>query len=350
MSLRRSTIALILVATMCACDAERYQPATAIPVRSEAVHRGDFVPTTTLLGVVRASETIPLTALKSGRITYPRRFAHGLETGGHVIRGEEIAEIHNDQAVTARTQANLQMEAADADFERAQRSYDQGVVSKAEYSGYRVRALLAHEQYNAATLDARQMSIVAPSAGTLIVAKPFAPNVTVDAGTVIAQIAAGGAPIIESSGSAAQRDLLRPGQPVRFTVAGGRSGTGRITEVASVIDSSGTARVVSAIDAPGVPLPGSGVEMEVDLDRRADVLTVPESAIVAAADGPAVFIESTSEGPRRSRVKRVHVETGGRANGRVEIISGLRDGDRVIVAGADTLADDAVVQEAEASK
>jgi multidrug efflux pump subunit AcrA (membrane-fusion protein) len=109
---------------------------------------------------------------------------------------------------------------------------------------------------------------------------------------------------------------------------------------------------VAAIESGSVPLPGTGVELQVELDRRPDVMTVPDEAIVAAGDGPAVFVASTSaEGFRAfSRVKRVPVEIGGRSAGRVEIISGLRDGDRVVVSGADALSDDAIVGDAEAVK
>jgi RND family efflux transporter MFP subunit len=341
---------LLLFALLCACERERYIEPGAIPVRTEVVRRRDFAPVTALVGVVRAAQTIPLTAVKSGRLAYPRRFAGGWQTGVRITRGELLGDIRNDQVLTAQAQADLQMQAADADFERAQRSFAQGVVSSAEYSAYKVRAQLAHEQFNAAKRDASQTHIFAPSSGTLIVTKPYAPGVAVDAGTVLAQIAAAGAPVIESSAPAAQRDLLRPGQTVRFTGPGKISGNGRITEVASVIDPSGTARIVASIEGNVVPPPGTGVDMQVELDQRRDVLTVPEDAIVAAGDGAAVFILSTSEGFSRARVKRARVELGGRAGGRVEVLSGIRDGDRVVTDGAEALADGSVVVEAEEPK
>jgi RND family efflux transporter MFP subunit len=347
--LRAVMLAIPLVSILSSCDRERWEPPPATPVRTEAVRRADFVPATTLLGFVRAAQTIPLTILKAGRISYPSRFAGGLRTGERVTRSEEVARVRNDQTTSLRTQARLQMEAADADFDRAERSFRVGVVSSAEYSGYRVRAQLAHEQYAAATNEAADLRVIAPATGTLDVANPLAPGSAVTSGTVLAQIAAAGAPVIESSAPAAQRDLLRPGQTVTFT-APGINGNGSITEVASVIDASGTARVVAAISGTAVPPPGTGVEMRVALDHRRDVITVPEDALVAAADGPAVFVVSTSEEARRSRVKRVRVETAGRANGRVEIVSGLRDGDRVVVSGADALTDDSIVIEAEEPK
>src|SRR5205823_5602555 len=95
-----------------------------------------------------------------------------------------------------------------------------------------------------------------------------------------------------------------------------------------------------------VPPPGTGVELHVELDRRSDVITIPEEAIVSGSEGTAIFVVATSEGRfNRFRVKRVPVEISGRANGRVEIMSGVRDGQRVVVSGADALTDDAVATE-----
>jgi RND family efflux transporter MFP subunit len=345
--MNRRIAAVLLVFTALSCDRRAPEEPAAIPVRFEVAKRAPFAPALTLLGVVRAARTIPLEAVQGGTLVYPRRFAGGLQTGARVRRGETIAELRNDQVILHRTQARLQLEAANAEFERARLSFEAGVVSGSEFSARKIAAELAREAYAAAQRENARLSIVAPESGTLVVAKLMPPGVNVAAGTVLAEIASGGAPIIESGVAAGDRALLRPGLIATFG-----AGKARIVEVAGVIDASGTARVVATIESGSVPLPGTGVELLVELDRRPEVLTVPEEAIVAAGDGPAVFVASTSaEGFRAfTRVKRVPVETGGRAGGRVEIVSGLRDGDRVVVSGADALSDDVVVGDAEAAK
>jgi RND family efflux transporter MFP subunit len=344
--MKRLAAVLLAFATL-ACERTRPAEPSAIPVRFEVAKRASFAPTLTLLGVVRAARTLPLEAVQGGTLVYARRFAGGLQTGAQVTRGETIAELRNDQVLLHRTQARLQMGAANAEFERARLSFEQGVVSKAEFSARKIGADLAREEYAGAQRENARLSIVAPESGTLVVAKLIPPNVNVAAGTILAEIASGGAPIIESGVAAGDRALLRPGLIAKFG-----DSTARIVEVAGVIDASGTARVVAAIESGTVPLPGTGVELQVELDRRPEVLTVPEEAIVAAGDGPAVFVASTSAEGFRSftRVKRVPVEIGGRAGGRVEITSGLRDGDRVVISGADALSDDALVGDAEAAK
>ena len=339
---------LSLVLLLAACDRERFEPNPAVPVRTEVARRSTFTPTLTLLGVVRAAQSIPLSAQQRGTLHYPRRFANGLQTGVKVSRGEVIAEVDNDDVRFAQREAKLEMDAAAADFDRAERSYKQGVETAAAYSAYRVRATLAKEKFAAATKRVSTLRIIAPAAGTLVVTKLYPSGSMVDESTVLTEIATGGTPQVESAVAASERSLLHPGLTVTFSTRGtpAWSGSGRISEVAAVVSESGTARVVAGIaPAPPAPPPGTGVEMRVQLEPRTSVLTVPDEAIVAGGEGAAVFVMAGSEGrSNRFRVKRVPVEIGGRSGGRVEV-SGLHDGDRVVVSGADTLTDDAVATE-----
>lgn len=331
--------AVVAVLMFLACNQREPLDRGAIPVRTEAVQRAEFAPTLTLLGVIRAAQAIPLTAPQNGTVVYPKRFASGLQTGARVKAGETIAIIGNDQINFLVTQSRLLLEKAKADYDRAKRSFEQGVVSDAEFTQALVAHNIARETYASAVRDASHLRVIAPAAGTLVVTKPIAPHAAVTAGTMLAEVAAEGAPIIESAVAASDRALLRPTQRIHFD-----GGTGRIAEVASVIDANGTARVVASIDGPLAIAPGTGVDVQVELDHRSDVITVPEDAIVASSEGPAVFVAVVSEGRRNTfRVRRTSVELGGRANGRVEITSGLRDGDRIVISGADALADDAVV-------
>ncbi len=346
MSFRVSfVLGVVVIAAGCARE-KRFQ-SVATPVRIEAVKRSDFTPMLTLLGTVRAAQTIPLTATQRGTLVLAPRFARGLRTGEQVAAGEVIAEVRNDQVLSSRTQARLQLEAATADHDRMERSYKGGVVSNADYSASKLKVRLAQESYNAAQRETARLRIVAPASGHLVVTKPVASGAQIEAGTSLGDIATGGVPVVETAVAASDRELLHPGLAVRLRGPGGWVGSGRIAEVASVIDAAGTARVVANVIETNTPAPGTGVDVEVELDRHPDVLTIPEEAVVAGEDGPAVFVVSIAEGFESGlRVKRVAIETVGRAGGRTEVKSGLRDGDRIVVTGADGLSDNARVVEA----
>jgi RND family efflux transporter MFP subunit len=346
--LKFSAVVVSLLA-LAACEREREGMPPAVPVRTELAKRTSFTPTVTLLGVIRAAQSIPLAAQQRGTIRYPHRFANGLQTGARVTRGELLAEVENLDVNAAQTEARLEMEAAAADFERAQRSYKVGVISQAEHEEKRVRATLAKERYNTASTRLSTLRVIAPASGTLVVTKLYPAGSVVDAAATLAEIATAGAPLVESSVAASERALLRPGLTVTFAARGtpAWSGSGSIAEVAAVVGESGTSRVVATITQGGtLPPPGTGVEVTVQMEPRGSVLSVPEDAIVAGTEGPALFVASTSEGSfARFHVKRVPVVTGGRAGGRVEITSGLHDGDRVVVSGVDSLTDDTIAAE-----
>src|SRR5204863_3787048 len=129
---------------------------------------------------VRAAQSIPIAAQQRGTIRYPSRFAGGLQTGARVSRGEVIAVVENDDVKAAQTEARLEMDAAAADFERAERSFKLGVISSAEYDGRRVRATLAKERFSAASKRVSTLRIVAPASGTLVVTKLYPPGSVVD--------------------------------------------------------------------------------------------------------------------------------------------------------------------------
>ncbi|HJQ40355.1 MAG TPA: efflux RND transporter periplasmic adaptor subunit [Thermoanaerobaculia bacterium] len=332
--MKKAFIVLLLVA----CNERRTVERELVPVRTEIVKRTEFAPVLPLLGVVRAAQAIPLTAPQSGFVVYPKRFASGLQTGARVKAGETVVIIGNDQIAFVVEQTRLLQDKARADYDRVRRSFDQGVVSDAEFTAALAQYNLAKQSYEGAVRDASHLRIIAPAAGALVVTKPIAPRALVSAGTLLAEVAADGAPVIETAVPAAERALLRPTQKIRFD-----GGTGRIAEVAGVIDANGTARVVASIDGAVSIAPGTGVDVQVELDRRLDVLTVPDEAIVAGSEGPAVFVAALGEGRNVYRVRRTAVELGGRAGGRIEITSGLRDGDRIVVSGADALADDTLV-------
>jgi len=122
-----------------------------VPVKTEVVKRSDFIPRLTMIGTVRAAESLPLIVAHGGRIRYAPRFRRGLETGATVTAGEPIAEITNTQSESQVRQARLQMEAAQSDYERADRSFKAGILSPAEFSGVDTRLKLATESWRSAT-------------------------------------------------------------------------------------------------------------------------------------------------------------------------------------------------------
>src|SRR6185436_14403818 len=104
----------------------------------------------------------------------------------------------------------------------------------------------------------------APRAGRLVVTRLFPPGSEVSAGTVLGEVAGNGRPTVEAWAAAADRTRLKPSLVARFVVPGkgASSADGVLREVASVVEPSGTVKVVAEVrDSRGLPAPGEGVEV-----------------------------------------------------------------------------------------
>ena len=341
----RSLLSLLALATGCSpAPAAVPEEAPAVPVRLEKVTRATFQPSLSVLGVVRPAETAEVAATASGLLRYPARFAGGLSTGAEVRAGEVLARISLHDAEASLAEARLHLQSAESELARHKRAFDVGVEAAVVLASYEAEAELARSRLAAAQGRISRLDLRAPVGGRLIVDHRVPPESEVTAGTVLARIAAGGAPEVEARAAASDRDLLRPGLSVRFVAPGlpDPRGEGEIREVSPVVEAAGTVPLVVRVSDPvGLPAPGEGVELRIELDARPETITVPEDALVAGDNGNAVFVADRREGGLRAR--RRPVDTGARGNGRVEILRGLSAGDRVVIGGASLLTDGDVV-------
>lgn len=113
--------------------------------------------------------------------------------------------------------------------------------------------------------------------------------------------------------------------------------TGQIKAISPLIKSgSRSVRIRATLENPELLLrPGMYAEVRVLLPDSRDVLTLTERAITYNPYGDAVFVIEESD--NGLVVQRKQIKTGEVRNGKVEIISGLQEGDRVVSAGHNKL-------------
>jgi multidrug efflux system membrane fusion protein len=133
---------------------------------------------------------------------------------------------------------------------------------------------------------------------------------------------------------------LKVGQTVRVMVDAypGRNFEGRINAIEpQVATDTRNIRVQATIENPEHILkPGMFATTTVVLPDKPAVVTVPETAVDYTLYGDAVFLiteKKADDGKTSLVVVRTFVVTGNRVKGRVEIISGLKPGDRVVAVG-----------------
>ena len=133
---------------------------------------------------------------------------------------------------------------------------------------------------------------------------------------------------------------LKVGQAVRIKVDAypGRIFDGKITTIEPQIASdTRNIRVQATIANPEKILkPGMFVTTTVVLPEKPAVVTVPETSVDYTLYGDSVFLlteKKEEDGKTSLSAVRTFVQTGNRVDGRVEILKGLKPGDRVVAVG-----------------
>jgi membrane fusion protein, multidrug efflux system len=133
---------------------------------------------------------------------------------------------------------------------------------------------------------------------------------------------------------------LKVGQTVRIAVDAypGRAFEGKITAIEpQIATDTRNIRVQATIANPDHILkPGMFATTTVVLPDKPAVVTVPETAVDYTLYGDSVFLiteKKEDDGKTSLTAVRTFVRTGNRINGRAEILSGLKAGERVVAVG-----------------
>ncbi|GBD28211.1 Macrolide export protein MacA [bacterium HR31] len=229
--------------------------------------------------------------------------------------------------------ARAQVRQAEAGLRQAQAQLRQGEVALRQ-----ARSVLAQAEAALRQVESlfEERHVRAPISG--VVANLSAdPGDTVTAATRLLQVVA--VSTVEASVAVAESDLgrLRVGMPavVRVDAFPDRTFTGRVARIAPVVAAdTRTATVrVQVPNREGLLRPGMTARLDVTLARRESVLTVPVHAVVSRDGKQVVFV--VQDGVARARAVQLGLADGTR----VEVVGGLRAGERVVVEGQETLRD-----------
>jgi RND family efflux transporter MFP subunit len=238
---------------------------------------------------------------------------------------ESGAKIHSAQAALAEARAGLEKARADVATAAARIK-----VATAE-----ARRALAQFSY---------ARIVAPFDGVITRRHVDTGHLTVPGGTAIPLFVVDRDDRVTVSVDVPESDASQvdPGDPVRVRLQAldGRVVQGKVTRISWALD-QGTRTLRAEIDLEnpsGVLRPGFYAYATIVEDERKDALTVPLPALVR--DASATYCMAVVGG----RVRRIQVRPGLSDGTRVQILEGLAEGDVVVAANADSLADGQPVQ------
>ncbi len=323
---------------------------------------GAAIPETVeVVGTVRARNSATVSARIPGTISLFK-----VREGDRVTKGELLARIDSTESLAGATQALAAMEEArqgvsearsrqklaDATFQRYRRLYEEQALTRQEFDVKQAEQELATQGVARAEARLQQLQESGRSAAAIAdytkIVAPISGVVTVksaDLGSTLFP----GQPLltIEEQGSyqlnlAIPESLggkVKPGTPLRVTLDGtGGSLSARVTEVVPATDPASRTFIAK------VNLSGSGLNS--GAFGRAVIVTgaggsgilAPTQAVFQRGALTAVWVVDAS------KIARLRLVKSGRTQGeKMEILSGLSAGEKVIIRGGERVSDGATI-------
>lgn len=262
------------------------------------------------------------------------------DVGQHVSAGQTLVSIDRDRAVLQEAQAEAQVRKLEANYRRATQLAEQKMVSVNDVDQLRFDLDNARAQLRMTKLELAYGNVTAPISG-IVSTRDIKPGNFVQINTPIFTIV--DTSRLEATLNVPEREIevLKPGQPVQLLVDAlpGKTFEGSINRVSPVVDAgSGTFRVISAFEGGGLLQPGMFGRIKIRYDQRADALVIPRNALLDDGTDPAVFVV------RAGKAARVALKLGYDDGPWVEVRSGLKAGDEVVVAGKSALREGSAVK------
>ena len=182
-----------------------------------------------------------------------------------VRAGEVLARLFNTDAEQGLAEAKLRLEVAGSDLTATSGRSTAACVSAAQLASYKAEADLATPTREAARQRAGPWTCARRSPAGCWCERRLPPEGEVQAGTVLARVAAGGAAAGRGAGGGGGPRPAARGLAVRLVLAGTSrrrtAGRGVIREISPMVEAGGTVPVVAEVtEGAGLPPPGEGVE------------------------------------------------------------------------------------------
>jgi membrane fusion protein, multidrug efflux system len=262
------------------------------------------------------------------------------EEGDRVRAGQVLARIDPERARLEVQRTDATLRKLEAEFNRSKELFERKLVAAEAHERLRFDIETQRAANNIAKLELSYTAIVAPIDG-VIARRMVKEGNLVPLNAPVFRIV--NTDQLEAILNVPERELgtMQPGLTVALLVDAlpGQRIEGRIDRVSPVVDpGTGTFRVTTAFAGSERLRPGMFGRIEVIYDRRADVLTVPRSALLEGEGEAAVFAV------RDGKAVRTGLRLGHVNGTYAEVVSGVEEGDQVVTVGKVTLRDGSAVE------
>lgn len=287
-----------------------------------------FEDTIEVLGVAKGRQSVTLTAATTQLVDRVR-----FTDGQRVARGAVLVELRDTEQTAGTAQAEARLVQARRAFDRYKTLGEQGWASKAAVDQYEAAWRSAQADVSAARARQNDRVIRAPFAG-VVGLSDVAPGALVNPGAPIVTL--DDVSVMRVDFQVPERYLgqLRVGQTLLATADAypGDAISGRIAQLDTRVDERTRAITARAEfpNAGGRLKPGMLIRVGVSRGQRASP-SAPESAVSVQGEGAFVYV--LQQRGEATMVEQRPIVTGIRQQGFVEIVEGVKAGERLVADG-----------------
>ncbi len=306
-----------------------------VPQQTVQAERRDLTTVVAATGTIKALNSVDISSKITAHIKEIK-----VKENEQVTAGQVLVVLEDTGLQAQVTQAKERLDNAAIKYQRSSRLTAIGGSSKENLDNASMDYNIAKANYDEVMSKLDDTIIVAPIAGSVI-GKPLSAGELVAQGvnnpTVILTVADMSKMQIEANVDQTDIGKIALGQKVIFTVDAypGKEFSGMVTTISrkAVVSQNVTYYPVTieVTNAENLLNPGMVARVSVFVSESKGVLTLPLAAIRSDKTGKYVIVAGAN-----GQTQNVPVTTGNSGDDRVEITSGLNEGDRVVLSQVKT--------------
>jgi len=297
-------------------------------------------------GTAKAMQEVTLSSEMAGQYRLvnnpstgrPFKLGDRVRAGQVLIRLED-AEYVNNIALDAK---KLNLEIAAQEYEKQKSLYEKGGVTLRELRNSEVSATNARYDFENAQVRLSKMSIVAPFGGVIVDLPYFTQGTRIASGQAVVTLMNYDKMYLDINLPEKSISEVQTGQEVivtNYTIAEDTL-KGVVTELSPAVSTeTRTFKGKLLIENPELKLrPGMFVKGDIVVARRDSAIVIPKSIIMSSNRGKVVFVVDQSTARER------RITLGIENQDYAEVIAGLKENERLVVKGYETLRNDSKVK------
>jgi len=338
--------ALIPVLASCANQQSQINTDLAQPVSVMDIKKGGIIQYINTTGTASAASQVVLYSEMAGNYYLEKnpKTGRAFKLGDIVEKGEALVRIENPETENniAIDTKKLNLEISELENQKQKSLYEKGGVTLRELKNSEVSLAQTKTDYENAKIQLAKKLVRSPFRGVIVDLPTVTNGTKINANAAVVTLMDYSQLSMEVNLPEKSMSTIKIGQEVSITNYTFPKDTlkAQINELSPVVNTeTRTFKGKIVINNPDFKLrPGMFVKADIEVDRRDNAIVIPKEIIVAGARGKTVYVVERNNAQARI------IKTGLENEKMVEVIEGLRDQDRIVTKGYETLRDHAKVK------